>query len=96
MRANLRPLILLVRDKYLQEQEGITTGTTTDLYNEACRKFPATMKTAHYIWARELYSTLNETSKPTGRGSLRQNETSKPTGRGSLRQREPIVPVKNR
>jgi hypothetical protein len=61
MRANLKPLLLLVRDKYLEEQEGITTSTTADRYNEACRKFPATMRTVHYIWARELYATLSAT-----------------------------------
>ena len=44
----------LVREKYLQELEDVTTGPTTDQYNDACKKYPALMKTAHYVWAREL------------------------------------------
>ena len=55
---NAQQALLLVREKYLQELEGVTTGTTADKYNEACKKYPALMKTAHCLWARELSKDL--------------------------------------
>ena len=50
--------LMLVREKYLEEQKDITTSTTADKYNRACEKYPAIMKTAHYLWARELSKNL--------------------------------------
>ena len=50
--------LLLVREKYIQELEDVTTGTTADKYNEARKKYPALMKTAHYLWARTLSKDL--------------------------------------
>ena len=55
---NTNQALLLVREKYLQEQKNVTTSATADKYNEACRKYPALMRTAHYLWAKELSKTL--------------------------------------
>jgi len=46
--------LLLVREKYLEEQKGVTDSPKAKEYKQACEKFPATMTTAHYLWAREL------------------------------------------
>ena len=51
---NSREAILLVKDKYLEEQKGITTGELANKYKNACNQYPALMTTAHYIWAQEL------------------------------------------
>ncbi len=55
---NANQALMLVREKYLEEQKDITNGTKADKYNEACKKYPAMMKTAHYLWARELSKNL--------------------------------------
>ena len=57
---NANQALMLVREKYIEEQKDVTTGTTADKYNEACKKYPAMMKTAHYLWARELSKKLPE------------------------------------
>ncbi len=57
---NANQALMLVREKYIEEQKDITTGTTADKYDEACKKYPALMKTAHYLWARELSKNVPE------------------------------------
>jgi len=57
---NANQALLLVREKYLEEQKDVTAGSTAEKYNEACKKYPALMKTAHYLWARELSKNLPE------------------------------------
>jgi hypothetical protein len=51
---NLQEALMLVRDKFLEEQKGIIMGDILDKYKEACNKFPALMKTVHIVWALEL------------------------------------------
>jgi hypothetical protein len=55
---NGRDALMLVRDKYLEEEKGITTGKKADEYKRACEQYPAQMTTAHYLWARELTKNL--------------------------------------
>ena len=55
---NGRDALMLVREKYLEEEKGITTGKKADEYMRACEQYPAQMTTAHYIWARELTKNL--------------------------------------
>jgi len=50
--------LLLVREKYIEETKGITTGKTTEEYQKACKEYPALMTTAHYIWGREMTKNL--------------------------------------
>ncbi len=49
---------MLVRAKYMEEEKGITTGDKTDEYKRACEDYPVMMRTAHYLWARELAKNL--------------------------------------
>jgi hypothetical protein len=51
---NPRDALMLVREKYLEEQKGITSGAVADRYRQACAQFPAIMSTAHYLWAMEM------------------------------------------
>jgi hypothetical protein len=51
---NAQEALMLVREKYLEEQKGITSGTVADRYRQACIEFPAMMSTAHYLWAMEI------------------------------------------
>jgi hypothetical protein len=51
---NIREALMLVREKYLEEQKGIKTGSTADQYRLACEEYPAMMTTAHHLWAIEL------------------------------------------
>ena len=55
---NLQDALLLVREKYLEEQRQVTTGPTSERYLKACKDFPATMNVAHELWARELSKGL--------------------------------------
>ena len=55
---NLQDALLLVREKYLEEQRQVTTGPTSERYLKACKDFPATMNVAHELWARELSKDL--------------------------------------
>jgi hypothetical protein len=55
---NARQALMLVRDKYLDEQKGITTGPKVDQYRQACEKYPAWMTTAHYLWAFEIAKSV--------------------------------------
>jgi hypothetical protein len=55
---NGREALLLVREKYLEEEKGITTGKKADEYKRASERYPAMMTIAHYIWARELTKDL--------------------------------------
>lgn len=50
----LQEALLLVRDKYLEEQNGVAESSTADRYKQACEKFPATMTVAHHYWAKEV------------------------------------------
>lgn len=54
----LQESILLVREKFLEEQKGITESPTGETYKMACEKYPSMMTVAHYIWARELTKEL--------------------------------------
>jgi len=51
---NAREALALVRDKYLEEQQGTMTGPKAEKYRQACEKYPAMMTTAHHLWAIEL------------------------------------------
>ena len=55
---NQRDALMLVREKYLEEQKGVTSGKTSEEYKLACEQYPALMTTVHYLWARELAKTL--------------------------------------
>jgi hypothetical protein len=55
---NQRDALMLVREKYIEEQQGISSGKTTEEYKRACEQYPATMATVHYLWARELAKNL--------------------------------------
>lgn len=46
--------LLLVREKYTEEQKGLTSGPMASRYKTACEKYPAMMKTAHHLWALQL------------------------------------------
>jgi hypothetical protein len=54
----LREALQLVREKYLEEEKGVTTGETARRYQSACDMYPAMMKAAHQLWARELAKGL--------------------------------------
>ena len=54
----LSDALLLVRQKYLEEQKTITQSSTAEQYKAACAQFPATMTVAHHLWARELMKNL--------------------------------------
>lgn len=53
-----RQALLLVREKWLEEQQGTLDGAIADRYHEACTRFPALMTVAHHLWARELWKDL--------------------------------------
>ena len=53
-----REALALVREKYREEEKGITIGELADKYKDACNQYPALMTTAHHIWARELFKHL--------------------------------------
>ena len=55
---NGREALLLVREKYHEEEKGITTDELANKYKDACNQYPALMTTAHYIWDRELSKKL--------------------------------------
>lgn len=55
---NIQEALMLVREKYLEEEKGITTGEKADQYKRACGDYPAIMTTAHHLWARELAKNL--------------------------------------
>jgi hypothetical protein len=54
----LQQALTLVRSKFLEEQQGTTTGKTADQYRAACESHPAVMTTAHHLWAREMMKGL--------------------------------------
>ena len=43
----------LLRDKYVEEVDGVFSGPRTDRYREACQKFPVAMAVAHQLFAQE-------------------------------------------
>ncbi len=45
-------------EKYLEEQWGITTVAKADEYKRALEEYPATMTTAHHIWAGQIAKDL--------------------------------------
>ena len=55
---NLNQALILVREKYLEEQKGVTTGQKAEEYRHATEEYPATMTVAHHLWARELTKGL--------------------------------------
>jgi hypothetical protein len=55
---NPQQALTLVRNKFLEEQKGTTTGTVAEQYRRACDEYPAQMTTAHHIWAREISKGL--------------------------------------
>lgn len=55
---NLGQAMLLVREKYLEEEKGVTTGKKAEQYKRANEEYPAMMTAAHHLWARELMKTL--------------------------------------
>ncbi len=55
---NLKQALMLVREKYLEEQKGVATGAKADQYERACEEYPAMMTTAHYLWATECAKDL--------------------------------------
>lgn len=55
---NAQQALLLVRSKFLEEEKGTTTGKVAEDYRRACDEYPAQMKTAHHLWARELTKNL--------------------------------------
>jgi hypothetical protein len=57
-KMTLQEALLLVREKYLEEQKGITDSPTAEKYKQACEKFPSMMTAAHHLWARELMKGL--------------------------------------
>jgi mannose/cellobiose epimerase-like protein (N-acyl-D-glucosamine 2-epimerase family) len=50
----LQQALALVREKYREEEQGLTGGLTADRYRRACQDYPAMMITAHYHCAAEL------------------------------------------
>lgn len=54
---NIKKALILVRDKYLDEQKGISNSDISKKYQTACAKYPATMKLAHIIFALEINGT---------------------------------------
>ena len=50
--------LLLVRQKYLEETGGASTGETASQYVQACKDFPVVMAIALQLWARELAKGL--------------------------------------
>jgi hypothetical protein len=50
--------LLLVKDKYFDEEKGTTTGEIADKYRDACSQYPVLMATAQHIWAKELSKDL--------------------------------------
>jgi hypothetical protein len=55
---NPQEALMLVREKYLEEQQGITSGPKVDEYKHACEEYPAMMTTAHHLWAMEIAKGL--------------------------------------
>ena len=51
---NLQQALMLVRKKYMEEQKSITSEETAARYERARKEYPATMITAHHLWALEL------------------------------------------
>jgi len=49
----LSEALLLVRTKFAEETQGVTSGATTEKYRRACSAYPVTMATAVHIWAVE-------------------------------------------
>ena len=50
--------LLLVKDKYFDEEKGTTTGEVADKYKDAINQYPVLMATAQHIWAMELSKDL--------------------------------------
>ncbi len=54
---NIQEALILVRNKYLEEQKGVIDSNTTENYNKACKDYPATLKIAHIVFALEFSKT---------------------------------------
>jgi len=53
----LQQAIQLIRQKYLEEQQGEIGGPTAEKYREAREQFPVTMATAQAVWNKEAAKT---------------------------------------
>jgi hypothetical protein len=53
----LNEAMILVRDKYLEEQKGPGGSSFLNKYNAAWKQFPATMRIAHHLFAVEMAKT---------------------------------------
>ena len=58
---NTQEALVLVRDKYLEEQRGVVTGEIAKRYNQATQQYPATMMIAHQLFALEMAKTMSST-----------------------------------
>jgi hypothetical protein len=56
MSMNAQGVLMFVRETYLEEQKGITSGTVADRYRQACTEFPAIARP----------TILRACSKPSG------------------------------
>lgn len=56
---NAQQALMLVREKYLEEQQDITSGPKAEEYSRACEEYPAMMTTAHYLQALELAKSMS-------------------------------------
>lgn len=50
----IQQAVTLVREKYGEEERGVTAGFAAERYRRACQEYPAMMITAHYHWANEV------------------------------------------
>jgi hypothetical protein len=49
--------ILLLRNKFLEEQRGVSESLLASQYQSALKEFPAVMAVAHHIFAGEVTKT---------------------------------------
>lgn len=49
--------LILVRRKFLEEQQGLSSGPLSDEYRSAWNQFPAVMTIAHHLLAFEVMKT---------------------------------------
>lgn len=55
---DLNQALLLVRQKYLEEMQGLTTGQVANQYLQACQNYPVVIAVATELWTRELEKGL--------------------------------------
>ena len=54
---NIQEALMIIKNKYLEEQKDVTESDTSSNYRDACDKYPATMQIAHTIFALEFRSS---------------------------------------